>query len=48
MIGWYKLGYHAGMPFYTTLLTDGENSKIIIGDNCRINGAYIHQRRVFQ
>lgn len=45
MIGRYKLGYHAGMPFYTTLLTDGENSKIIIGDNCRINGAYIHAKK---
>lgn len=34
--------YHAGMPFYTRLLCDGPNSSIIIGDNCRINGASIH------
>lgn len=36
--------YHAGMPFYTTLLNDGENSHIHIGDFCRINGAYIHSQ----
>ena len=44
MIGRYKLGYHAGMPFYTTLMSDGEVSRIKIGDNCRINGAYIHAK----
>lgn len=41
-IGRTKKGYHAGMPFNTTLLNDGDNSHIKIGDNCRINGAYIH------
>lgn len=41
-IGRSQNGYHAGMPFHTTLLNDGENSHIYIGDNCRINGAYIH------
>lgn len=30
------------MPFYTTILNDGSNSNICIGNNCRINGAYIH------
>lgn len=30
------------MSFYSTLLNDGHGSKIEIGDNCRINGAYIH------
>lgn len=35
-------GYHAGMPFPTTILLDGKNSTCFIGDNCRINGAYIH------
>jgi|SRR5690554_7993321 len=35
-------GYHAGMPFSTTILLDGKNSTCVIGDNCRINGAYIH------
>ena len=41
-IGRTRKGYHAGMPFYTTLLNDGNNSHIKIGNNCRINGAYIH------
>lgn len=43
-IGRTRYGYHAGMPFYTTLLNDGEKSYIKIGRNCRINGAYIHAR----
>ena len=30
------------MPFYTTLFTDKEGAEIYIGNNCRINGAYIH------
>lgn len=42
LIGRSSKGYHAGMPFYTTILNDGENSSIVIGNNCRINGAYIH------
>lgn len=33
------------MPFYTELLADGKGSKIIIGDNCRINGAYVHAEK---
>ena len=41
-IGRKAKGYHAGMPFYTTLLNDGNDSHIIIGDNCRLNGAYVH------
>ena len=45
MIGRSSRGYHGGMPFYTRLLLDGKGSKIIIGDNCRINGAYIHSER---
>lgn len=43
-IGCGKLGYHSGMPFYTALLVDVENAIIRIGDNCRINGAYIHSQ----
>lgn len=44
-IGRAAKGYHAAMPFYTTLLCDGGgNSRIRIGDNCRINGAYIHAK----
>lgn len=34
--------YQAGMPFSTTLLTDVKGSFINVGDNCRINGVYIH------
>lgn len=45
MIGRCKFGYHAGMPFYTTLLNDGKKSQITIGNNCRINGAYIHAKK---
>lgn len=33
------------MPFYSSIFNDGENSRIIIGDNCRINGAYIHAKK---
>ena len=35
-------GYHAAMPFPTTLLVDVPTAKIVIGDNTRINGVYIH------
>jgi acetyltransferase-like isoleucine patch superfamily enzyme len=37
--------YQAGMSFPTTLLSDVKNSFITIGDNCRINGAYIHAQK---
>ena len=33
------------MPFPTSLLLDGKGAKISIGDNCRINGAYIHAQK---
>ena len=35
-------GYHAGMPFSTILFVSMKDALIKIGDNCRINGAYIH------
>jgi len=35
-------GYHAGLPFSATLFVDKENAVIDIGENSRINGAYIH------
>lgn len=41
-VGRDKRGYHASLPFYTTLLTDKQDAEIMIGNNCRINGAYIH------
>lgn len=44
-IGRTKHGYHTGMPFYTTIMNDGESSCLIIGNNCRINGAYIHSKK---
>lgn len=37
--------YHAGMPFPTTILIDKDGAQCIIGDNCRINGVYIHAQR---
>lgn len=40
-----QYGYHAGMPFRTTLLTDIVGSSIEIGENSRINGAYIHAQK---
>lgn len=40
-----KRRYHVGMPFYSSIFNDGEKSSIIIGDNCRINGAYIHAKK---
>ena len=42
LIGRSAVGYHGGMPFYTTLLSDGKGSVISIGNNCRLNGVYIH------
>ena len=39
-----KKGYHAGMPFSTTILLDKQGAQCVIGDNCRINGAYIHAK----
>ena len=40
--------YHTGMPFYAKILIDGEGAHVIIGDNCRINGAYIHAIKQIQ
>lgn len=42
LIGRSVVGYHGGMPFYTALLSDGQGSLITIGNNCRLNGVYIH------
>lgn len=36
---------HVGMPFYTTIFIDNSMAKVKIGDNCRINGAYIHSKK---
>ncbi len=38
-------GYHAGMPFPTSILIDADNASISIGNNCRINGCYIHAQK---
>lgn len=43
-IGCSKRGYHAGLPFYSTILNDGDSSRVVIGDNCRLNGVYIHSK----
>ncbi|WP_298245924.1 acyltransferase [uncultured Christiangramia sp.] len=37
-------GYHAGMPFPTSILIDKDGGEVVIGDNCRINGCYIHAK----
>lgn len=39
-IGTYSYGYHSGLPFYTTLQTNG--GLISIGNECRINGAFVN------
>ena len=38
-------GYHAGMPFPTTILIDVANARISIGDGTRLNGVYIHAQK---
>ena len=38
-------GYQAAMPFSTTILIDVEDAQISIGNNTRINGAYIHAQK---
>lgn len=35
-------GYHAGMPFASTFLIDVPGAKITVGENCRLNGVYLH------
>lgn len=40
-----KKNYHAGMPFPTTLFVDRKDANIQIGNNVRINGAYIHAQK---
>lgn len=44
-IGTSERGYHAGMPFFTTLLVDRKDALIKIGDNCRLNGVYVHAQK---
>lgn len=43
-IGSSSIQNHVGMPFYTRLINDGIKSTIVIGEGCRINGAYIHAK----
>ena len=44
-LGTSARNYHGGMPFPTSLLCDGNGSKILIGDNCRLNGVYVHSQK---
>lgn len=37
--------YLGGMPFGTTLLVDKSEAEIVIGDNCRLNGTYVHSKK---
>ena len=39
-----KYGYHSGMPFPSTLFSDGDSSSIFIGSNSRLNGCYVHSK----
>lgn len=45
LIGRSRKNYHAGMPYYTTLFVDVPDAYISIGNNSRINGAYIHAQK---
>ena len=45
-IGVPSRNYHGGMPFPTALLCDGKGSRITIGDNCRLNGVYVHAQKI--
>ena len=47
-IGTQKKGYHAGMSFYTTFLVDRRDAIIKIGNNCRLNGVYLHAQKFIQ
>jgi acetyltransferase-like isoleucine patch superfamily enzyme len=38
-------GYHAGMPFYSSILIDVKDAKVKIGNNSRLNGVYIHAQK---
>lgn len=38
-------GYQAGMPFPTTILIDVSKAYVKIGNNTRINGAYVHAQK---
>jgi acetyltransferase-like isoleucine patch superfamily enzyme len=40
-----KKGYHAAMPFASTILIDVADAKVRIGDNSRLNGVYIHAQK---
>jgi len=39
------VGYHAGMPFPTTILIDKANAIVEIGEKTRLNGAYVHAQK---
>lgn len=41
-------GYHTGMPFPTTLIADVPGASISVGENCRLNGVYIHSQQSIQ
>lgn len=38
-------GYHAGMPFKSSIFIDRPNATIEIGQNTRLNGVYIHAQQ---
>lgn len=40
-----KNGYHAAMPFSTKIMIDVNDANIIIGDNSRLNGVFLHAQK---
>ncbi|MBD3756142.1 MAG: acyltransferase [Gammaproteobacteria bacterium] len=40
------IGYHGGMPFPCSILVDGPNARVNVGRSSRLNGAYIHAKRL--
>ena len=38
-------GYHAGMPFPSTIFIDVDGASVSIGNNSRLNGVYVHAQK---
>ncbi len=44
-LGSPRKGYHAGMPFFSTIFVEGNDAQVIVGNYCRLNGCYIHAKK---
>ena len=40
-----KKNYHVGMPWCATIFIDVKGARVIIGENCRIVGTFIHAQK---